>query len=383
MQRTVQRVLDPQWILPRSGCVLALLLAVGFPVCSQSTRATRLQTEAKQAQAAGNDPLAISLYPKALEQSPAWTEGWWRYGGLLYEEKEFDRASIAFAHLTQLSPENPLGFALLGLCEYEQGDWNNASLHLNKALNHGGLPKDIANPAMYHFGLALMRQRNRSGALIVFRLLQHNEPKYPNLVQAFGSAELNLGTIPPPESPTFGGVNLAGEASIAVLELRSADAEKLYQQLVRDYASLPFTHLCLALFLENLGKDGDAEQALKAESVVNPTSPDPWIWLARIALARRDAAGARADAAQALKLSPNDGLCYLISGRSLIIDQQWEKARADLQKAEALVPDSYEVHYSLIAVYTALHEDAEAASERKLFAKAFTAAHPTDEVVHP
>jgi tetratricopeptide (TPR) repeat protein len=127
--------------------LLALLLGRGLG--AQIAAATKLKSEAIQAQAAGKDDLAAGLYSQALEQDPAWTEGWWRYGGLLYEAQKFQLASDAFGRLTQLAPQNSLGFALLGMCEYELGDWSNASLHLNKALVQGGLPQSIANGAMY------------------------------------------------------------------------------------------------------------------------------------------------------------------------------------------------------------------------------------------
>ncbi|MGA7158525.1 MAG: tetratricopeptide repeat protein [Acidobacteriaceae bacterium] len=342
---------------------------------AQASAVSKLKSEAEQAQTAGKDDLALDLYAKALQQDSDWTEGWWKYGGLLYDRQQFKAAGDAFAHLTQLAPRNSLGFALLGLCEYQQGDWSNASLHLNKALGQGGLPPDIANGAMYAFGLVLMRKKNRNGAIIAFRLLQHENPNYPNLVPALGSAELNLEKIPGADQPNYAAVNVAGQAAIAVLELKEPEAERLYRQLVQENPNLPFAHLCLALFLINQGREAEAEEQLKAESVVNTTTPDPWVWLARLTLARRDAADARTDAERALQISPNDGLTYLILGRSFMIDQQWDKALTALHRAEALTPDNYEVHYSLAAVYTSLHQPDEAASERKMFVQAYALAH--------
>lgn len=359
------------------AALLWLLLAGAWTCClAQPATVATLKADAQQAQRAGQDDRAASLYAQALEQDPAWTEGWWRYGGLLYSAHQFQAASVAFGHLTQLAPGNSLGFALLGMCEYELGDSNNASLHLNKALVHGGLPQTIADGAMYDYGLALMRQKNRNGALIAFRLLQHNTPQYPNLVPAIGSAELGLEQMPAVETPNAGAVSLAGQAGVAVLDLKTADAERFYRQLVQEYPRLPYAHLCLALFLENLGRQVEAEQELKAETSVNHDTPDAWIWLGRLALARRDGPATRSDVEQALKLSPNDGVCYLLSGRSYVVDQQWDKALPDLQKAEALSPDSYEVHFALVSVYSALHDTEEAASERKLAAKTYAIAHP-------
>jgi tetratricopeptide (TPR) repeat protein len=329
-----------------------------------------------QAQAAGKDELAAKLYPQALAKDPAWSEGWWKYGGLLYEEKDFQQASVAFGRLTQIAPQNSLGFAMLGMCEYELGDWGNASLHLNKALVHGGLPPAIANGAMYQYALVLMRQKNRNGALIALRLLQHTAPDYPNLVPAFGSAELGLDQIPAAGTAEAEAASLDGQAAIDVLELKPQEAERLYRQVIQEHPQLAFAHLCLALFLENLGRHAEAEDELKAEAGVNHVNPDAYLWLARFALARREAEQTRTYAAEAIKRAPNDGLPYLITGRSYMLDQKWDKALETLQKAEALSPDSYEVHYALVTVYGALHDDRAADSERKLFTQAYAVAHP-------
>jgi tetratricopeptide (TPR) repeat protein len=237
------------------------------------------------------------------------------------------------------------------------------------------LPTEIANVAMYDFGLVLMQQHNRNGAIIIFRLLQHQTPDYPNLVPAFGSAELNLQAIPTPEQPLYASVLVEGQAAVAVLQLRIADAEQLYRQAIEQNPQLPFAHLCLALFLLNQGKEPEAEAELKAESLVNTTTADAWVWLARLTLARRDANDARTDAERALKLRPNDGLLYLIVGRSFMIDQQWDKALAALQKAEALAPENYEVHYALTSVFSALNQSTDAVAERKMFVQSYAASH--------
>jgi len=363
---------------PAAFCVVCLLnvLFSHTSALAQNSAEPKLKSDAEHAQAAGNDSVATTLYAKALQQDPAWTEGWWRYGGLLYQQQKYQDARLAFGRLTQLAPRNPLGFALLGICEYSLADWNNASLHLNKALNHGGLPSEIANVAMYDFGLVLMQQHNRNGAIIVFRLLQHQTPDYPNLIPAFGSAELNLTEIPGAEKPIYATVGIEGQAAIAVLQLRIVDAERSYRQAIEQNPKLPFVHLCLALFLLNQGREPEAEAELQTESLVNTTTPDPWIWLARLTLARRDASDARTDAQRALQIRPNDGLLYLIIGRSFVLDQQWDKALTALQKAEALAPDNYEVHYALTTVYTALHQNQDAVSERKMFVQAYAVAHP-------
>jgi tetratricopeptide (TPR) repeat protein len=364
-------------------CWLFLVFFAGRGLFSQSVPDAKLAAAAEEARLAGENSRAIDLYSKALQQAPSWTEGWWRYGGLLYEDRQFKSAESAFARLTELAPDNPLGYALLGLCEYEQSDWNNAALHLNKALNYGHMPAEIANSVMYHFGLVLMRQKNRNGALIIFQLLFHQAPEYPNLTLALGAAELGMEELPPPGSSLFQAATLAGQSAVAVIDLKPDEAEKLYRQLVAQFPDQPFAHLALGLFLENVHRDDEAEKEFLAETKVSPDSEVPWIWLGRVALAQKDTTAARSYAAQARKLNPNDPLCDLIEGRSYVVDHEWKKALPPLQKAEAGAPDSYEVHFALASVYAALHLDQAAASERKLFLQTNASADDSRKGANP
>jgi len=119
-------------------------LLMGFSLCAQvkpSPTITQLKQDAAKAQADGNTETALRLYRQILAKTSEWADGWWEYGNLLYDSRRFAEAAQAFGRLSRLAPENPLGFALLGLSEYEEGDWNNASLHLNKALSaRNGMP---------------------------------------------------------------------------------------------------------------------------------------------------------------------------------------------------------------------------------------------------
>lgn len=358
------RTLLPSRMLRQSILLCGLLAGAALHA---QTHLPVVAGEAQKAQAAGDSSKAMQLYAQALQQAPGWTEGWWRYGGLLYEDHQFEQARGAFARLTELAPENPLGFALLGLCEYELADWNNASLHLNKALSHGGLPAEIANSSMYHFGLTLLRQHNRNGALILFRFLFHAAPQYPHLSLALGAAELGLEQLPADGTPAFEAATLAGQAAVAVIEVKPDDADRLYRQLVTQFPDQPDAHLSLGLFLENEHRDDEASKEFLAETKVNPQSEAPWIWLARVALAQKDTAATRTDVEQARRLRPEDPLCDLIEGRSYVLDKDWNKALPLLQKAETGAPQSDEVHFALATVYAALHREEQAAAERKLF----------------
>ena len=345
----------------------ATALCFGSIASGQAPDASLTQQEAAKAEAAGHIQQSLDLYSKALGKTPQWTEGWWKYGGLLYRERRFPEAARAFGRLTRLAPGNALGYALLGLCEYEEADWSNAALHLNKAVNRGGLPPDIFEAALYHLGLVLLQQGNQSGAQLALKALFRRSPDYPGLKLALGAAELNLKASPAPAAPEFPAAQIAATAVVAVLEVRPDDAEKSYRELITLYPSFPFAHFSFGLFLESHHRDDEAAKELVAETKVSPTSAAPWLWLARVALAQRNSAEARSFAARARELDPSDSLSFFVDGKSLMLDHQWEQALAPLLKAEKLVPQSSEVHYALASVYAELHRGPEAERERQLF----------------
>jgi tetratricopeptide (TPR) repeat protein len=355
-----------KWVLSAAAWLL-----MGILVCAQvvpSTSVSQLKQEAAKAEADGNTERAIRLYAQVLAKTPEWTDGLWEYGKLLYDSRRFTDAAQAFGRLTRLAPDNPLGFALLGFCEYEEGDWNNAGLHLNKALaGRNGLPVPISQSAAYHLGLALMRQRNGEGALMVFRILFHQAPEYPGLLLALGSAQLNLEQVPAADSPLLPAVHKAGEAAIAILQVRKKDAEDSYRALIAEFPAQPYVHLDYGMFLESEHRDEEAKTEFLAEIKTDPGSAVPWLWLGRLALERRDGAEAREDALRARKLNPDDALSFLIEGRSFMLDRRWDNALAPLREAEQRSPQSSEVHYALVSVYVGLHRNGDAEQERQLF----------------
>jgi tetratricopeptide (TPR) repeat protein len=355
----------------RTAALSVLLLIAPHRVFFAQTHSEpAFAQDAAQAKADGDTKKAIGLYEEALARSPTWTEGWWRYGGLLYQAHQFSAAEKAFGRLTVLAPENSLGFALLGLCEFEESDWNNSTLHLNKALNRGTLPPEIAHSAAYSLGLSLMHLQNRDGALLTFKLLMHQAPDYPNLSLAMGAAELGLNTVPSPGDAVMPAVQLAGESARYVVEGRPRDAEKSYRELVTQFPTQPLAHLCFGLFLESEHRDDEAQNEFQAETMVSSGNALPWIWIARVALVQQDPKTARSALAHVREIDPNNPLAFLIEGRSFMLEHQWEQALVPLREAEKRVPQSSEVHFALASTYSALHRADAAKIERQLFLQA-------------
>lgn len=365
------RPLHRSLIVVLDASVLGILLLLSLFLNAQPpprSEVSQLKREAEKADAAGNTDRALTLYADALARAPEWTEGWWKYGGLLYEGRRFSDSAQAFGRLVRLAPENPRGFALLGLCEYEEQDWENATVHLQRALAARGRPPEpILQAAAYHLGLVFMRRSKGAAALLVFKHLFYQKPDYPGLPIALGAAELNLEEIPKADSAVAGAVSIAGQAAIAIFEDRKNDADQAFRTLLAQFPNQPYVHLDYGVFLESQHRDEEAAAVFLAEAKTNPGDATAWLWLGRIALDREDTVEARADALRARALDPSDPLSYLIEGRCNMLQRQWEQALGPLREAEKRAPESSEVHYALASVYSALNHRTEANQERQLF----------------
>src|ERR1035437_3040336 len=87
---------------------------------------------------------------------------------------------------------------------------------------------------------------------------------------------------------------MAGEAAIAILQVRKQDAEDSYRALIAQFPTQPCVHLDYGMFLESEHRDEEATAEFLAETKTNPDSAAPWLWLGRLALERRERGGARA-----------------------------------------------------------------------------------------
>src|SRR6185369_5470909 len=81
---------------------------------------------------------AMSLYQKAVTLRPSWAEGWFYLGTLHYDRNEFAPAAAAFRKVTALQPKSGTAFVMLGLCEFQLNQDENALRHLQKWKEIGG-----------------------------------------------------------------------------------------------------------------------------------------------------------------------------------------------------------------------------------------------------
>jgi tetratricopeptide (TPR) repeat protein len=311
-----------------------------------------------------------------------------------------DRYADAIPYLKSwLASKNQDGtaWAMLGLCEFETRDYDNALLHLEKgaSLGLGGSP-DSVRIARYRLALLLIRnaQFDRAAALLVPEA--EGNPLAPQIQFALGLALLHKKSLPDQvptnETPL---VQSAGEISLLLHQSKYDAAFPELQQLIQKYPTTPLLHHVYGLGLASLSRYEDAEAQFNEESLISPQSELPYVQRAFVELQRRRPADALASAQRAVQLAPDSAEAHYVLGRSLLESGKYQEASQELQTAARLNPGSPEVHFNLAKAYAKLNRREDAERERATFARlnaeieyqrshqgsqAYGAAHTTSEL---
>ena len=141
-----------------------LLLAIA--VFAGQSDFAQLSATAASARESNDLPRAATLYRQALELNDKWTEGWWSLGSVLYDLNRYPEAIVALRKFTELSPNDATGVGLLGLCEFETGDYSSSLKDLSRSLSIGLPGQDQMEGVLrYHEALLLAHNSQFDDAL--------------------------------------------------------------------------------------------------------------------------------------------------------------------------------------------------------------------------
>src|SRR3974377_911784 len=117
-----------------------------------------LASRADEARDAGRLDEAQRLYRRALALNPKWTEGWWSLGTLYYDSDRYAEAEMAFEKVVALDPKQGTARAMLGLCEFEVGQFDRALRDIEASKTLGVLEDEqLRNVVTYHESVLLQR----------------------------------------------------------------------------------------------------------------------------------------------------------------------------------------------------------------------------------
>jgi tetratricopeptide (TPR) repeat protein len=288
----------------------------------------------------------------------------------LFAAGHFSGAIPALKSWLARQPDSGTAWAMLGLCEFENKDLDNALLHLQKgaALGLNGAP-DSVRFAKYRLGLLLVHnaQFDRASTLLIPEA--EGNSLAPQIQFALGLALLHKKVfpeeVPGPEIPL---VQSAGEVSVLLHGSKYDAAFPILLQLIKSYPAAPMLHYVYGVALASLSRYDHAEAQFAEELRIAPDSELPYVQRAFVELQVRRPAEALLSAQRAVELAPNSAEAHYVLGRSLLDSGKLEDAVKELQAAAQLNPGSPEVHFNLAKVYAKLNRREDAERERALFA---------------
>jgi tetratricopeptide (TPR) repeat protein len=318
-----------------------------------------LSARATAAREANRLPEAVQLYRQALEINPKWQAGWWFLGTILYDTNEYTGCRDGLRHFVELKTDAAPAWGILGLCEFQTGDYAQSLAHLERSLSLGSSDQpEMEKVLRYHEAILLTHAGDFDRAIQKYvwfvrgSLSRHADDGGPGpvLLTALGLAALRTRLlpkhIPAGQEDLF---TTAGMAAFSQMSGDAAGAERDFRTLLERYPTAHHVHYLYACSL--LARNPDqAIQEFRRELEFTPASGGTLTMLAWALLNRGDYAIARPYAEKAVKAEPEYALAYYVRGRA------WVEAGdvtgiLDLEFAEGLDPANLETHLALAAAY--------------------------------
>jgi tetratricopeptide (TPR) repeat protein len=328
----------------------------------------QLVNRAVAARAAEQLDDAIRLYQQALRQKPNWVEGWWALGTIFYQLDRYAEGRTAFQKLVTLEPRGGVGWAFLGLCEFQLKDYLNALSHLERGRNSGlGDNPEIAAVAKYHAAILLNRTEQFELAFAVLSEIAKSQTENPAILEAFGLTLLRLPLLPS-EVPTDKRevVMKTGRAAYLGATDKRDVATQEFQELLAAFPSAPNVHYAYGVFLLRDSPD-EAMTEFKKELEISPQHIFARLQIAFEAIKRNDPKAGLSYAEEAVKLAPNLFAAHNALGRILLELGQTDRSIKELEIGVKQAPTSPEMYFALARAYSKAGRKVEADKARAEF----------------
>jgi tetratricopeptide (TPR) repeat protein len=288
-----------------------------------------------------------------------------------YSSGKFSEAISSLKTWVVDHPDDGTAWAVMGLSEFENKDFDNALIHLQRGQQLGlkGSAEAI-QLARYRLASLLNRTGQFDRAL---ELLAHEETSGPLAEGIKITRGMSLLRIPMlPEEIEVADKPLletAGEIAALMQESKYDDAFTKFQPLLKDHPDTSFLHYTFGNALAVLSRYDAAEEQMRLELKISPKSELPWVSLASIELREHRAADAAGFAQQALNLAPNSAEAHYLLGRAQLDLGHADLAIQELEAASKIAPDSPEIHFNLAKAYAKTNQPEKADAERAIFVR--------------
>ena len=329
-----------------------------------AAQAPDIAAQADAARDADRVEEAIRLYRKALAARPAWAEGWWSLGTLLYDRDSYRDAGEAFGKAVNLNPKAANAWVMLGLCEAKLGNNKAALGHIERgrAIDGGNDPR-IRPVMLFTVGSLLLEAGEFGKAQEELDSLARDGAAQDEFITVLGCAVLGR---KPCEKGEL--VLRAGWAEHYAARHDVERAKQEYERLADDYPKTPGVQFALGRFLLANHMDDEAVQAFQREIDNSPNH-----LLARLGIAgikaSSDPAGGLPYARQAVELAPNLPEARYLLGLVLLNTGRAMDALPELETARRGNPSDSRVYFHLARAYTELNRKEDAARSRAEFVR--------------
>jgi tetratricopeptide (TPR) repeat protein len=361
--------------LPVLILLCCVFLAVPLASAAQSSKpAENFDSLAKRAaEARDSDQLdrATSLYKQALALRPQWAEGWWSLGTLEYDRNHYASAARALQRLLVLAPKNGTAHAMLGLCEFELGQDDNALKHIREAQTLGVTnDTQLRRVVVYHEGVLLLRKGKFEAARDALGQLCMQGLQDSPIIQAEGMVALRVrGKLPPPQGSRGSEVvQRVGQAACLAAAKKYDEARQQFVALVSEYPNYPNIHYAYGRLLVEVNDVPAAVDQFKLEIENNPADITSRLEIAA-ALYKVDSAAALPYAEEAVKLDPHSAFAHYLFGLLLLDTDNYLKSIHELEIAAKAFPNEAKVFFALGSAYSRAGRTEEAARARSTFQK--------------
>jgi Flp pilus assembly protein TadD len=157
----------------------------------------KIAADAKAASDADKLDEAIALYRKALSLRPQWPEGWWYLATILYDHDNYAEAARAFKETARLQPKAGAPWAMIGLCEFQLGHYDQAFDNIEKGRSIGvGDNVELTRVMRYHEGILALLKGEFERAQMTLGTLSYEGLKSEDLIIGLGLSVLRIGMVP-------------------------------------------------------------------------------------------------------------------------------------------------------------------------------------------
>lgn len=337
---------------------------------SPSENFKQFSGQAVAAQRAGRSEEAIRLYLRALQVKPEWPDGWRNVGMLLADRREFTRAEAAFRNLLDLEPKNGAGWALLGLCEFERGRYDDAYSHLRRGRSLGVGTRDLETVSLYHAALIMILKGEFEVAQKLLKWPAAYGVSDADIITAFGMAALRIPSLPEKLNPAQKNLTRrVGEICLRSTRARFDEVSAAYEQLLSELPNTPGLHYAYGDFLIHTGHYPQGFEEMNRELALDPNHFMALMQVALTHVRLGDPARALPFAEKAARLAPQHFASHYVLGWTLLKLGKAEESIPELERALRMGPRSPQLHFALSQAYLRVGRKKDAAREQREFAR--------------